>query len=174
MKRTTLAAMVAIMLGSGTAFAQALNEPVVGHPDPESLFTSRDPKLNANKQVALKIMKELLEAGHWERADLYLTKAYIQHNPVASSGLDAVKHYFIDVAKVQPKPIPPRLGTKVVSVQAEGDYVTVSTVREVKYTRDPSKSYTTTWFDTWRFKDGKADEHWDPATLPPAMEGPAK
>jgi len=24
--------------------------------------------------------------------------------------------------------------------------------------------YTTTWFDMWRFKDGKADEHWDPAT----------
>jgi len=23
--------------------------------------------------------------------------------------------------------------------------------------------YTTTWFDMWRFVDGKADEHWDPA-----------
>ncbi len=32
----------------------------------------------------------------------------------------------------------------------------------------PTKSYTTTWFDTWRFVDGKADEHWDPATLPVA------
>jgi predicted SnoaL-like aldol condensation-catalyzing enzyme len=28
----------------------------------------------------------------------------------------------------------------------------------------PGKTYTTTWFGTWRFKDGKADEHWDPAT----------
>jgi len=27
-------------------------------------------------------------------------------------------------------------------------------------------TYTTTWFDSWRFVDGKADEHWDPATLP--------
>jgi predicted SnoaL-like aldol condensation-catalyzing enzyme len=25
--------------------------------------------------------------------------------------------------------------------------------------------YSTTWFDTWRFVDGKADEHWDPATI---------
>ena len=54
----------------------------------------------------------------------------------------------------------------MVAVQAEGDYVTVLTVREIKYTDDPTKSYTTTWFDTWRFVDGKADEHWDPATLP--------
>ena len=23
------------------------------------------------------------------------------------------------------------------------------------------------WFDMWRFVDGKADEHWDPATLGP-------
>ena len=29
---------------------------------------------------------------------------------------------------------------------------------------DPSRTYTTTWFDMWRFVGGKADEHWDPAT----------
>jgi len=29
--------------------------------------------------------------------------------------------------------------------------------------RDPSRTHTTTWFDMWRFVDGKADEHWDPA-----------
>jgi len=34
---------------------------------------------------------------------------------------------------------------------------------DLKDPKDPSKSYTTTWFDMWRFKDGKADEHWDSA-----------
>jgi hypothetical protein len=43
----------------------------------------------------------------------------------------------------------------------------------VPYADDPTKSYTTTWFDTWRFVDGKADEHWDPATLPPRRPGSA-
>ncbi|MBO9170787.1 hypothetical protein [Rhizobium sp. L245/93] len=38
------------------------------------------------------------------------------------------------------------------------------TSSDPKYAKDPSKSYTTTWFDSWRFVDGKADEHWDPAT----------
>jgi hypothetical protein len=27
--------------------------------------------------------------------------------------------------------------------------------------------YTSTWFDTWRVVDGKADEHWDPDTIAP-------
>jgi len=162
--------LAAGLLVPGTAAgAQALNAPVVAHTDAEALFTSRDPKLNANKQVALKIVKELLEAGHWDRAPLYLTKQYIQHNPLAASGLDAVMHYFVDVAKVKPKPIPAKMQTKVVAVQAEGDYVTVSFVREMKDPKDPARTYTTTWFDMWRFKNGKADEHWDPATLPPTM-----
>jgi predicted SnoaL-like aldol condensation-catalyzing enzyme len=169
LKRTlTLIAAAAMFLGSNLANAQALNAPVTAHPDPESLFTSTDPKLNANKQVALKIVKELLEAGHWDRAPQYLTKEYIQHNPFAASGLDAVVHYFVNVAKVQPKPIPERMQTKVVNVTAEGDYVVVSFVRELPDPKDPSKTYTTTWFDMWRFKDGKADEHWDPAALPAA------
>jgi predicted SnoaL-like aldol condensation-catalyzing enzyme len=46
---------------------------------------------------------------------------------------------------------------------AEGDYVTVSYPRSMKDPKDPSKTYTTTWFDMWRFVGGKADEHWDGA-----------
>lgn len=168
MNRTAWSLAASVLLGSTAAHSQALNAPVVASPNPEALFTSRDPKLNANKQVALKIVRDLLEAGHWERAPDYLTEAYIQHNPVAASGLKAVMHYFVDIAKVQPKPIPAKMQTKVVAVNAEGDYVTVSYVREIKDPHDATKNYTTTWFDMWRFKDGKADEHWDPATLPPA------
>ncbi len=56
----------------------------------------------------------------------------------------------------------------MVAVIAEDDYVTILTRRIVPYADDPTQSYTTTWFDTWRFVDGRADEHWDPATLPPA------
>jgi predicted SnoaL-like aldol condensation-catalyzing enzyme len=70
------------------------------------------------------------------------------------------------VMKVQPKPIPKTLATPVVAVVAEGDLVVVATRRELKNPKDPSKTYTTTWFDMWRMKDGKADEHWDGAELP--------
>jgi predicted SnoaL-like aldol condensation-catalyzing enzyme len=52
----------------------------------------------------------------------------------------------------------------IVAVLAEGDLVTVVYPRVLKDPKDPAKTYSTTWFDMWRFKDGKADEHWDPAT----------
>jgi predicted SnoaL-like aldol condensation-catalyzing enzyme len=139
-------------------------EAVTGASDPDALFVSKDPKLNANKQVAYHIIKELIEAAHWEKADQYLTERYIQHNPLAASGRDGVVKFFTEVVKAKPVPIPPKMKSKIVAVVAEGDLVTVAYVREMKDAKDPTKSYTTTWFDMWRFKDGKADEHWDPAT----------
>ena len=59
------------------------------------------------------------------------------------------------------------LTAPVVAVTADGPYVTVMTGRELDDPRTPGKKYYTTWFDTWRFVDGKADEHWDPATINP-------
>ena len=151
----------ALLAGTVALHAQ---EAVVGASDPEALFHSSDPKLNTNKQAAYHIVKDLLEAGHWELADQYLTERYIQHNPNAASGRAGVVKFFTEVRKVKPTPVPERMRTKVVSVVAEGDLVVVAYVHDVKDAKDPSKSYTTTWFDMWRFKDGKADEHWDPAT----------
>ncbi|SCX29738.1 nuclear transport factor 2 family protein [Agrobacterium rosae] len=138
-------------------------EAVVKAPDAEALFTSSDPKLNANKQVTYKIIRDLLEAGHWDKADQYLTERYIQHNPNAASGRDGVIKFFTEVLKVPKKPIPDKISSPVAFVTAEGDLVTVGFVHEVKDPKDPAKTYTTTWFDTWRFVDGKADEHWDSA-----------
>ncbi|MEO6185868.1 MAG: nuclear transport factor 2 family protein [Steroidobacteraceae bacterium] len=160
------AALVALVALPAAAQMRALSDPVVAHPDPESLFTSKDPKLNRNKQASLRIMRELLQCNQWDRAGEWLTDKYIQHNPMAASGLAGVKEYFINVAKRVPTPTCTKLTSPVVAVQAEGDYVTVLAVREFKYADDPSKGYTSTWFDTWRFVNGKADEHWDPATLP--------
>src|SRR5215208_6748195 len=80
-------------------------EPVLGVADPEALFKSPDPKLNANKQVVYGIFRDLLEANHWELAGKYLTDRYIQHNPNAASGLAGVVTFFTKVMKVQPKPI---------------------------------------------------------------------
>ncbi len=162
---TALGALSAI---SASAQMRALSDPVVAHPNPESLFTSKDRKLHRNKQAALHIVRELLQCDQWHRASEWLTDKYIQHNPVAASGLEGVKNYFINVAKRTPKANCTKLTNPVVAVMAEGDHVTVLFVREIKYADDPSKGYTTTWFDTWRFVDGKADEHWDPATLPTA------
>jgi predicted SnoaL-like aldol condensation-catalyzing enzyme len=168
--RLVLVAFTLAVFSAGLARAQ---EPVVGAADPEALFTSKDPKLHANKQAAMHIMRDLLEAGHWDEAPKWLTEKYIQHNPSFASGRETVMKAF--GARGTPRPIPDKNNwrTKVVSVVAEGDYVTVAVVRELPNPREPGKTYTTTWFDMWRFVDGKADEHWDYGTINPAPQGGA-
>jgi len=175
---TLLAAAAFAPSAPAAAQSRALSDPVVPHADPESLFTSRDRVLNRNKQAALHIQRDLLKCGHWSRASEWLTDAYIQHNPAAASGLPGVVYFFTQILH-QPELDPcPALSADdpngVVAVMAEGDYVTILTRRIVPYADDPAQSYTTTWFDTWRFVDGRADEHWDPATLPPAAPAQAQ
>ena len=157
MIRLVLCLLISSTLFFATARAQ---EAVTPSANAEALFTSSDPKLHANKQVVYQIIRELIEAGHWDRADRYLTERYIQHNPNAQSGRDAVVRYFTEVLKVRPGTIPAKIKTPIVAVMAEGDLVTVIYPRTVE---TPQGSYSTTWYDTWRLVNGKADEHWDPA-----------
>ncbi|MBB6252967.1 nuclear transport factor 2 family protein [Nitrospirillum iridis] len=162
--------LVGIFLaGTAAPGGAKAQEAVVGARNPDALFTSPDPVLNRNKQAAYHIVKDLLEADHWDEADRWMTAEYHQHNPLVPSGRDHVVDFFSKVLKRAPKPVPQTMATPVVAVLAEGDLVTVVFPRTLKDPKDPSKTYTTTWFDMWRFKDGKADEHWDPASkdLPP-------
>ncbi|MBA5203863.1 MULTISPECIES: nuclear transport factor 2 family protein [Pectobacterium] len=155
---------VALATGLMSAGVQAQTPQHVAS-NSERLFTSPDPVLNANKQVVYRILRDLLEAGHWDKADELLSEAYLQHNPNAQSGRAAVVDYFTKVLKVKPRPLPERLNMKVIAVLAEGDLVTVLYPRTVSDPNAPGGSYKTTWYDTWRIRDGKAVEHWDPALL---------
>ncbi|WP_247894551.1 nuclear transport factor 2 family protein [Azospirillum sp. B510] len=157
-----MAAVLAPLAVTRPAMAQ---EAVAAASDAEALFTSPDPALNANKQVVYAIIRDLLEAGHWDKADRYLSEEYVQHNPNAASGRAAVVAFFTKVLQVKPQPIPARLKTKIVSVTAEGDLVIVAYPRQVKDPKHPAGGYSTTWFDMWRIRDGKAVEHWDPALV---------
>jgi predicted SnoaL-like aldol condensation-catalyzing enzyme len=164
MKIGSIVLIVAALAASPALRAQ---EPVVGVKDPEALFKDKNPALNKNKQATLHIMRELLQCGQWDRAGEWLTKAYHQHNPNAASGLDGVVAFFTQVLKVKRTDKCDKLTTEVVAVMADGDYVTVLVPRKFPDPRTPGKEYFTSWFDTWRFVDGKADEHWDPATITP-------
>ncbi len=164
MKKFRILAGLAAAVLAGGLHAQ---EPVTGVAD-ESLFTDSDPLLNTNKQAALHIMRELLQCNHWSDAGNWLTDQYLQHNPNAASGLQGVITFFTQVMSRQPTADCNQLTTPIVAVMAEDDLVTVIIPRTYKHPVTGA-DYTTTWFDTWRFVDGKADEHWDPATVnPPA------
>ncbi|MBY6261871.1 hypothetical protein EI613_08025 [Azospirillum sp. 412522] len=168
MKRlfVTAVALAAVLAQPAMVRPATAQEAVVPAGDAEALFTSPDPALNANKQVVYGIIRDLLEAGHWDMADRYLSEEYVQHNPNAASGRAAVVDYFTKVRQVKPQPISAKLKTPIVSVTAEGDLVVVAYPRQVKDPKHPAGGYSTTWFDMWRIRDGKAVEHWDPALLP--------
>jgi predicted SnoaL-like aldol condensation-catalyzing enzyme len=71
------------------------------------------------------------------------------------------KAYFVKLGG--PKPIPEKIDG-LVAIQAEGDYVTMSFVRELDDPKEKGRKYTTTWFDMFRFdNNGKIAEHWDSA-----------
>jgi predicted SnoaL-like aldol condensation-catalyzing enzyme len=151
---------IVLMALVGNAVAQV---PVTAVAVSEPLFTSTDPAIHRNKQAAYHICRDLLEAGHWEMADQWLTERYIQHNPNAASGRAAAVAFFTQVLKMRPVPIPARLAHPITAVVAERDYVIVIAPRVLPDPADPTKTYSIAWFDMWRFVDGRADEHWDGA-----------
>ena len=152
---------VLLALASLPARAQV---PVTAVTPSEPLFTSPDPHLNRDKQAAYHICRDLLEAGHWELADRWITERYIQHNPNAASGRKAIVEFFTQQLGWKTKPIPKQLSHPITAVISEGDYVTVVGPRVMQDPKHPGKTYTIAWFDMWKFVDGKADEHWDPGT----------
>lgn len=152
--RLTLAAS---LLGVFACAPMVAQEPVKGVADPDSLFKDKDKKMNANKQVAYHIEKDLLQCNHWDEADKWLTEQYIQHNPLVVSGRAAVVKFFGSRPKAATCD---KLTAPVVAVLADGDLVTVVTAAQRKDSK--GEPYTTTWFDMWRIVNGKADEHWDP------------
>lgn len=176
MKKLKLAAGLSLAMLGATLGQQVLaQEPVVGVANPESLFTDKDPVKNTNKQAALHIMRELLQCHRWvEDAPKYTTEKYIQHNPNAATGQKGMVDFFTKVLKQTPTATCDKLTTPVVAVLAEGDLVTVVIAREYDHPVNKGQKYTSTWFDMWRFVDGKADEHWDAATITPPAPAPAK
>ena len=159
MKKHTILKCAAFLIVASSHSAVRAQEAVTARPAPDELFRSADPKLNRNLRSAYHIMRDLLEGGHWEMASSYLTARYIQHNPNVASGRDSVVKFFASIG-AKPKPV---------NVAAQGDYVVVVTVATLPDPRSTGKTYTTSWFDMWRFVDGKADEHWDSATLMPPL-----
>lgn len=123
MKTMIVALLMTSALVLPTLPAQA-QDAVVAVDDAEALFHSPDPKLDANKQIVYHVMKDLLEANHWELVNDYLAPGYIQHNPMAPNGAQATADFFSKVLKLPATPIPEKMKTKVVSVTAEGERMT--------------------------------------------------
>ena len=160
----SLTSIIAISIAVAAPLVAKAQVPVTAAADQLAMLNSSDPVLAANKKLVFDMWREFLEAGHLETAEKYFTEDYIQHNPMVPSGRAALVEAFSAFAKRQP--VKPEISGRLVAITAERDLVTLAFVREEPDPQDPSKRYTTTWFDMFRVEDGKIAEHWDTATKP--------
>jgi len=152
---------VLLAAASAVSLPSVAQVPVVPNPDQESMLASPDPRLAANKRLVYDFWREVFEGGHLELAPKYMAESYIQHNPNVATGRAAFVAFFSKFMK--PGPIAPRVKAPLVAILAEGDKVVLVFAAEHPDPKDPSKKYTTTWFDMFRIENGQMAEHWDPA-----------
>lgn len=136
--------------------------PVTPTADQAALLRHSDSRLAANKRLAYDFFRIVLRGQQLDRAADFMAEDYVQHNPNADTGLEGFLAYFREFGG-GPQPVPENL-PGLVAIQAEGDLVTLSFVREYPEPGAPDQTYTTTWFDMFRIADGRIVEHWDPAT----------
>jgi len=160
MKSISRTLLFVVMLSAAAALRAQM--PVLANPNQEQMLAGGDAKAVANKRLIYDFWREVFEGGHMEFAEKYMAESYVQHNPNVATGRAAFVDFFSKVAK--PKVIEPRVKAPLVAIVAEGDLVILAFAREGADPKDPSKKYTTTWFDMFRIENGKIAEHWDPAT----------
>jgi len=96
-----------------------------------------------NKQIVERVF-DAFRVGDVEAFDNFIAEDYVQHNPQAGNGLEAVKEFF--------RPIGP-VDVEVYRIVAEGDFVAA---------HSHYKTFNAAIVDIWRFNDeGKMIEHWD-------------
>jgi len=99
--------------------------------------------IEQNKQTVSRLF-DAFRAGDVDALDELIVEDYVQHNPQADNGLQAVKDYFAPVGPVD---------VEVHRIIADGDLVAV---------HSNYKTFNTAGVDIFRLnEDGKIIEHWD-------------
>jgi predicted SnoaL-like aldol condensation-catalyzing enzyme len=104
-----------------------------------------------NKQLVLTFYQRFFGDKDITAADQYLAPSYIQHNPLAATGRDAVKKFFTPFFA---NPAIPKTKIDVRRVAADGDLVWL-------HIRSKTTGAERAVVDIFRIKDGKIVEHWD-------------
>ena len=151
----------ALALGilSAPAYAQL---PVTTASDQQALLKSDNPQLAANKKLLFDFWREVFQTHDMTSAPKYMAEDYMQHNPNVPTGRQPFVDFF---GRLPRQPVKQEIDNLVAMI-AEGDMVVLAFRRELPDPQNPGKTYTTTWFDMFRIKDGKLAEHWDFGTKP--------
>ena len=125
--------------------------------------------VEANKKVVYDFYRFAWEPRSLEGFNKYTSPSYIEHNPMFPGPRENIVN-FLKTGKfgdwTKPAKIEQTLKDPPALVIAEGDLVQWVFKRATKDSKDPSKTYESYWYDTFRVKDGKIIEHWDGALRP--------
>lgn len=154
------ALLLAMLVAPVAAFAQTA---VTTNPSHQKMLLGSTRYETANKQLVYDFWRIVFEAGQVQYAPMYMDAHYIQHNPNVADGRDAFVTFLTSFVK--PKPVQPRVQLPLVAITADGDLVTLVSVRTLPNPNKPGTTYTTTWFDMFRIENGLIKEHWDPDTI---------
>ena len=155
MKR--LLSLLALGIFSAPVYAQL---PVTTNTNQQALLASDNPTLAANKKLVFDFWREVFQTHDMTSAPKYMAEDYMQHNPNVPTGRQPFMDFF---GRLPRQPVKAEIDNLVAMV-AEGDMVVLAFKRELPDPQNPGKTYTTTWFDMFRIKDGKIAEHWDYGT----------
>jgi predicted SnoaL-like aldol condensation-catalyzing enzyme len=110
----------------------------------------------ANKQLVLDFMKMLFVDHKVDEAiDTYVDPGYIQHNPMAATGSEAIRTFFKGFYQQSPGAT-----IEIKRALADGDLVAVH--YRANFSGKPDDRGLAV-VDIFRIKDGKIMEHWDVA-----------
>ena len=149
--------LVVLAVGCVSTNAQV---PVTVHPEQQVLLRSDDPHLAANKRLIFDFLREVVGARNMALAPQYMAEDYIQHDPNMTTGRQPFIDFF---GRFERRPVPTAIDN-LVAMLAEGDLVVLVFRRELPDPSAPAQTYTTTWYEMFRLKDGRIAEHWDDAT----------
>jgi predicted SnoaL-like aldol condensation-catalyzing enzyme len=106
-------------------------------------------KLESNKKLVAAMYQELFGDKNIDAADKYIAGNYIQHNPMAADGREALKNVLRMWFKNAPKE-----KIDIQRIGADGDFVYI-------HTRMKMGSKMASVIDIFRIEDSKIVEHWD-------------
>ncbi|RYG69934.1 hypothetical protein EON80_08895 [bacterium] len=113
--------------------------------------SARQAKEEKNKKLVLDFYQRFFGDKDVSAADRYLAPSYIQHNPNAATGREAVKKFFTPFFA---NPAIPKTKIDVKRVAANGDLVWL-------HIRSKTTGSERAVVDIFRVENGKIAEHWD-------------
>ena len=122
------------------------------------VLQARQAKEEANKKLVLDFYQQFFGDKDIRAADKYLLPSYIQHNPHAATGREALKRFF---APFFANPAIPKTKIDVKRVAADGDLVWL-------HLRSKAMGAENAVVDIFRIQNGKIAEHWDVVQPVPA------